>query len=138
MEWVHGRVTKWLCGGLQIRLRGFKSLPALSIKVSEKKLRVHQLNNDISPCFQPFTNQSWQESLISIINKLVMHILLDHTLTHLLLFLDYFLFDWTFNLQKITTGDFSWADYKYLLLIAVMFSITIALIVQNWRKRKWR
>lgn len=24
-----GRVTKWLCGGLQIRLRGFKSLPAL-------------------------------------------------------------------------------------------------------------
>ena len=25
----HGRVTKWLCGGLQIRIRGFKSLPAL-------------------------------------------------------------------------------------------------------------
>ena len=24
-----GRVTKWLCGGLQIRIRGFKSLPAL-------------------------------------------------------------------------------------------------------------
>ena len=26
---LHGRVTKWLCGGLQIRIRGFKSLPAL-------------------------------------------------------------------------------------------------------------
>ena len=25
-----GRITKWLCGGLQIRLRGFKSLSALS------------------------------------------------------------------------------------------------------------
>ena len=27
-----GRVTKWLCGGLQIRIRGFKSLPALQIQ----------------------------------------------------------------------------------------------------------
>ena len=26
-----GRVTKWLCGGLQILIRGFKSLPALLI-----------------------------------------------------------------------------------------------------------
>ncbi len=26
---LQGRVTKWLCGGLQIRIRGFKSLPAL-------------------------------------------------------------------------------------------------------------
>ena len=26
---LKGRVTKWLCGGLQIRIRGFKSLPAL-------------------------------------------------------------------------------------------------------------
>ncbi len=28
-----GRVTKWLCGGLQIRIRGFKSLPALLLLV---------------------------------------------------------------------------------------------------------
>ena len=28
-----GRVTKWLCGGLQIRIRGFKSLPALLLLI---------------------------------------------------------------------------------------------------------
>ena len=29
LPYKNGRVTKWLCGGLQIRIRGFKSLPAL-------------------------------------------------------------------------------------------------------------
>ncbi len=49
-----------------------------------------------------------------------------------------FLSDWNLNPHKTKTSDFSWADYKYLVLIAVVFSITIALIIRDWRKRKWR
>ncbi|DAC72102.1 MAG TPA: hypothetical protein DSN98_06850 [Thermoplasmata archaeon] len=49
-----------------------------------------------------------------------------------------FLSDWNLEPHKPKTNDFSLADYKYLFLIAVVFSITIALIMRDWRKRKWR
>jgi cardiolipin synthase A/B len=49
-----------------------------------------------------------------------------------------FLSDWNLDPQKTKTSDFSWAEYKYLLLIAVVFSITITLIARDWRKRKWK
>ncbi len=48
-----------------------------------------------------------------------------------------FLFDW--NLEPCTTNMSGslWADYKYLVLIAVVVCITLVLIARDWRKRKW-
>ena len=49
-----------------------------------------------------------------------------------------FLSDWNLDTQKSNTPGFSLADLKYYVLIAVVFSITLALIVRDWRKRKWK
>jgi len=48
-----------------------------------------------------------------------------------------FLSDWNLEPYKIRASVFSWADYKYLVLIAVVVCITLVLIVRDWRKRKW-
>jgi cardiolipin synthase A/B len=48
-----------------------------------------------------------------------------------------FLSDWNLDLHQPTTTGFSWADYKYYVLIAVVFTITLMLIIRDWRKRKW-
>jgi phosphatidylserine/phosphatidylglycerophosphate/cardiolipin synthase-like enzyme len=49
-----------------------------------------------------------------------------------------FLSDWNLEPHKDNTSSSSWADYKNLILIAVVCGITGALIVRDWRKRKWR
>jgi cardiolipin synthase len=49
-----------------------------------------------------------------------------------------FLSDWNLVAHKINPSDFSWADYKYLVLIAVVFSVMLMLILLDWRKRKWK
>jgi hypothetical protein len=46
--------------------------------------------------------------------------------------------DWNPEPHKIKTSDFSWADYKYPLFIAVVFNITLIFIIRDWRKTKWR
>jgi phosphatidylserine/phosphatidylglycerophosphate/cardiolipin synthase-like enzyme len=49
-----------------------------------------------------------------------------------------FLSDWNLDAHRNSAPGFSWADYKNLLLIAVVCTITGALVVRDWRKRKWR
>jgi len=49
-----------------------------------------------------------------------------------------FLSDWNLAPSKTHVQGFSWADYKYLLLIAVVVCVTVVLIARDWRKRKWR
>jgi len=49
-----------------------------------------------------------------------------------------FLSDWRLEPHQTSTPGSSWADYKNLILIAVVCGITGALIVRDWRKRKWR
>jgi cardiolipin synthase len=49
-----------------------------------------------------------------------------------------FLSDWDLDVHSASSPGFSWAEYKYYMLIAVVFSITLALILRDWRKRKWR
>ena len=48
-----------------------------------------------------------------------------------------FLSDWALEPPTTKVSVFSWADYKYLMLIAVIVCITLVLIVRDWRKRKW-
>lgn len=48
-----------------------------------------------------------------------------------------FLSDWYLEAQKTTTSGFPAADYKYLVLVAVVVCITLVLIIRDWRKRKW-
>jgi cardiolipin synthase A/B len=48
-----------------------------------------------------------------------------------------FLSDWNLDSHPNNPG-FQWADYKYIILIAVVFIITFALIIRDWRKRKWK
>jgi phosphatidylserine/phosphatidylglycerophosphate/cardiolipin synthase-like enzyme len=48
-----------------------------------------------------------------------------------------FLSDWNLEPYKMRASVFSWADYKYLVLIAVVVCITLVFIVRDWRKRKW-
>ena len=49
-----------------------------------------------------------------------------------------FLSDWNLDIHKSNASDFSWADYKNLLLIALVIGIVLALIIRDWRKRKWK
>jgi phosphatidylserine/phosphatidylglycerophosphate/cardiolipin synthase-like enzyme len=49
-----------------------------------------------------------------------------------------FLSDWNLDVHSLSSPGFSWAEYKYYMLIAVVFSITLVLIARDWRKRKWR
>jgi cardiolipin synthase len=49
-----------------------------------------------------------------------------------------FLSDWNLDIHKSKASDFSWADYKNLLLIALVIGIVLAFIIRDWRKRKWR
>ncbi len=49
-----------------------------------------------------------------------------------------FLSDWNLKPHQNSAGGSPWADYKNLLLIAVVCGITGALIVRDWSKRKWR
>jgi cardiolipin synthase A/B len=49
-----------------------------------------------------------------------------------------FFHDWSLDTSQESDIDFSWADYKYLVLIAVVICITVVLIARDWRKRKWR
>jgi phosphatidylserine/phosphatidylglycerophosphate/cardiolipin synthase-like enzyme len=49
-----------------------------------------------------------------------------------------FLSDWALEAKTTAPSDSLSVDYKYLLLIAVVFGITITLIIRDWRKRKWR
>jgi cardiolipin synthase len=49
-----------------------------------------------------------------------------------------FLSDWALEAKTTAPSDPLSVDYKYLLLIAVVFGITITLIIRDWRKRKWR
>ena len=51
---------------------------------------------------------------------------------------DVFLSDWNLEPHQNHASSPSWTDYKNLLLIAVVCGITGALIVRDWRKRKWR
>jgi phosphatidylserine/phosphatidylglycerophosphate/cardiolipin synthase-like enzyme len=51
---------------------------------------------------------------------------------------DVFNSDWTLEPQRTTNPGFSWADYKNLVLIALVCGITIVLIAHDWRKRKWK
>jgi cardiolipin synthase len=60
-----GRVTKWLCGGLQIRIRGFKSLSALLflivilLIISSKKGSADVLINEVM--YDPELNENYYE-----------------------------------------------------------------------------
>lgn len=49
-----------------------------------------------------------------------------------------FLSDWNLEAHQTQESVLSLADYKYLVLIAVVVCITLVLIVRDWRKRKWR
>jgi cardiolipin synthase len=49
-----------------------------------------------------------------------------------------FISDWNLEAHKTNPSDLSWADYKYLVLIAVVFSVMLGLILRDWRKRKWK
>jgi phosphatidylserine/phosphatidylglycerophosphate/cardiolipin synthase-like enzyme len=49
-----------------------------------------------------------------------------------------FFSDWYLDVRSGATTGFSWADYKNLMLIALVCGITAALIIRDWRKRKWR
>lgn len=49
-----------------------------------------------------------------------------------------FLSDWALESTKGRITSFSWADYKYLMFIALVICITLVLIARDWRKRKWR
>lgn len=49
-----------------------------------------------------------------------------------------FFSDWNLDSTKGQATAFSWAEYKYLVLIAVVICITLVLIARDWRKRKWR
>lgn len=49
-----------------------------------------------------------------------------------------FFSDWYLDVRSGATAGFSWADYKNLMLIALVCGITAALIIRDWRKRKWR
>ncbi|HVQ00073.1 MAG TPA: phospholipase D-like domain-containing protein [Candidatus Thermoplasmatota archaeon] len=49
-----------------------------------------------------------------------------------------FLSDWYLEPHQKNAATSPGADYKNLLLIAVVCGITGALIVRDWRKRKWR
>jgi cardiolipin synthase len=51
---------------------------------------------------------------------------------------DVFLSDWYLEPHQKNALNAPWADYKNLLLIAVVCGITGALIIRDWRKRKWR
>jgi cardiolipin synthase len=46
--------------------------------------------------------------------------------------------DWDCELKQTHADDALWADYKYLVFIAFLFSTTFVLILRDWRKRKWR
>ncbi len=48
-----------------------------------------------------------------------------------------FLSDWRLDASQTNASILSWADYKYLVLIAVVVCITLVLIARDWRKRKW-
>jgi phosphatidylserine/phosphatidylglycerophosphate/cardiolipin synthase-like enzyme len=48
-----------------------------------------------------------------------------------------FLSDWKLEPSQKHTSALIWADYKYLMLIAVVVCITLVLILRDWRKRKW-
>jgi cardiolipin synthase len=48
-----------------------------------------------------------------------------------------FLFDWNLEMQYDHPSIVLWADYKYLVLIAVVICATFVLIARDWRKRKW-
>lgn len=60
-----GRVTKWLCGGLQILIRGFKSLSALLflivilLIISSKKGSADVLINEVM--YDPELNENYYE-----------------------------------------------------------------------------
>ena len=63
---LKGRVTKWLCGGLQIRIRGFKSLSALlflliflAILCSVARCQADLLINEIM--YNPASNDNYNE-----------------------------------------------------------------------------
>lgn len=49
-----------------------------------------------------------------------------------------FLSDWNLDIHSSSSPGFSWAEYKYYMFIAVVFTITFILIIRDWRKRKWR
>lgn len=49
-----------------------------------------------------------------------------------------FLSDWSLEVKTTAPLNPLSVDYKYLLLIAVVFGSTIMLIIRDWRKRKWR
>jgi phosphatidylserine/phosphatidylglycerophosphate/cardiolipin synthase-like enzyme len=49
-----------------------------------------------------------------------------------------FFADWNWKMNQANSGDALWADYKYIVFIAFVFSITFVLILRDWRKRKWR
>ena len=51
---------------------------------------------------------------------------------------DVFLSDWNLEPHQNHASSAPWADYKNLLLIGVVCGITGALIIRDWRKRKWR
>jgi len=51
---------------------------------------------------------------------------------------DVFLSDWNLEPGQNHASSSPWADYKNLLMIGVVCGITGALIVRDWRKRKWR
>jgi phosphatidylserine/phosphatidylglycerophosphate/cardiolipin synthase-like enzyme len=48
-----------------------------------------------------------------------------------------FLSDWNLEPTQTNASVLSWADYKYLVLVAVVVCIILVLIARDWRKRKW-
>ena len=61
-----GRVTKWLCGGLQILIRGFKSLPALLLFLGSIFVIIISLKCSANPVinevmYDPLTNDNYNE-----------------------------------------------------------------------------
>jgi phosphatidylserine/phosphatidylglycerophosphate/cardiolipin synthase-like enzyme len=51
---------------------------------------------------------------------------------------DVFLLDWSFDAASCISSESPWAEYKYLVFIAVVACATLVLIARDWRKRKWR
>ncbi|MBN2599664.1 MAG: lamin tail domain-containing protein [Candidatus Thermoplasmatota archaeon] len=48
-----------------------------------------------------------------------------------------FLSDWSLEPATANISNSLWAEYKYLVLVAVVVCITLVLIARDWRKRKW-
>jgi len=48
-----------------------------------------------------------------------------------------FFYDWALSQPKLKDPEFNLADYKNQLFIALIYGFTFAIIVRDWRKKRW-